>query len=93
MLGGVGPVAVASFLPLLHHQVFEDFGLVNACDKLRDCFVVGDVDFVLLGIVLSSCEVAGVYADISVRGALQGAVKAAFVAILLALVIMGHVRR
>ena len=68
MIDGVGTVAVASFLQLLHHQVFEDFGLVDARDKLRDFFIVCDFDLVFFGVVLSSCEVPGVGADMLVGG-------------------------
>ena len=72
MLDGVGPVEVASFLPLLRHLFFEDIGLVYARDKLRDFIVVGDVDLVLLGIVLSSCEFTGVGADMLAGGVSTG---------------------
>ena len=65
---GVGPDEVARFLPLLHHQVFEDIGLVYAHDKLRDFLVVGDFDVVLIGVVLSPCEVLIVGAEMLVGG-------------------------
>ena len=72
MLYSVGPVAVAIFLPLLHHRVFEDIGLVYARDKLRDCFVVRDFFFVLLGVFLSPCEVSSVGAEMLVGGIAPG---------------------
>ena len=51
LFDGVGPVAVAFFLPILHHRVFEYVGLVDACDKLCEFVVVGDVDLVFFGVV------------------------------------------
>ena len=69
---GVGPVLVARFLPLLHHQVFEDVGLVDACDKLRDFVVVSDGDLVFFGVVLLSCEVVGVCVEVLVGGVTPG---------------------
>ena len=68
VLYGVGPVSIASFLPLLHHQVFEDIGLEYARDKLRDFVVVGDIDVLILGVVLSPCKVSSVGAEMLVGG-------------------------
>ena len=72
MLYGVGPVAVASFLPRLHHRVFENIGLVYARDKLRDFVVVSDFYVVLLGVVLSPCEVSSVGAEMLFGGVAPG---------------------
>ena len=72
MFDGVGLVAVACFLPLLHNRVFEDVGLVDSCDKLCDFFVVGDVDLVFFGVVLASGEIAGVHAEVLVGGVTPG---------------------
>ena len=72
VLYGVGPVSISSFLPLLHYQVFEDIGLKYARNKLRDFVVVGDLDVVLLGIVLSPCKVSSVGADVLVGGVAPG---------------------
>ena len=72
VLSCIGPVSVASFLPLLHHQVFKDIGLVYTRDKLCDFFVVGDLDVVLLGVVLSPCYVSSVGANMLVGGVAPG---------------------
>ena len=72
VLYDVGPVSVASFLPRLHHRVFKDIGLLYAREKLRDFVVVSDLDVVLLGVVLSPCEVLGVGADMLVGGVAPG---------------------
>ena len=68
VLDCVGPVAVASFLPLLHHRLFKYICLVFARDKLCDFVVFGDFDLVLFGVVFLSCDVAGVGAEMSVGG-------------------------
>ena len=93
MLYSVGSVSVASFLPLLHHRVFKDISLVYTRDKLHDFVVVGDLDVVLIGVVSPPSDVSSIGAEMLVGELLQGAMKAYFVAILLALVITGHVRR
>ena len=72
VLYGVGTVLVASFLPLLHHQVFADIGLVYARDKLCDFVIVGDLDVVLIGVVLSPCEVSRVGSEMLVGGVAPG---------------------
>ena len=68
----VGPISVAIFFPLLHHRVFKDIGLVNKRDKLCNFVVVGDLDVVLLGIVLPPCEVSSVGAEMLVGGVAPG---------------------
>ena len=68
----VVPISVAIFLPLLHHRVFKDIGLVNKRDKLCNFFVVGDLGVILLGIVLLPCEVSSVGAEMLVGGIAPG---------------------
>ena len=68
----VGPVSVDTFLQLLHHRVFEDTGLVNKRDKLRNFIVVGDPDVVLRGVVLPPCEVSSVGSEMMVGGVVPG---------------------
>ena len=68
MLYCVGPFSVATFLSLLHYRVFEDIGLVNTRDKLRTFVVVSDLDVILLGVVLTPCEVSSVGAEMLVGG-------------------------
>ena len=87
------PDSVATFLPFLHHRVFEDIGLVNARGELCHFIVVGDLDVVLRGVVLPPCEVLRVGADMLVGESLQGGTKVAFIAILSELVMTGQVRR
>ena len=68
----VGPFSFANLLPLLHHQVFEDIGLVNTRKKLRHSIIVGDLDVVLRGVALPPCEVSSVGAEMLVRGVALG---------------------
>ena len=72
MLYCVGPFSVATFLPLIHHRVFEDIGLVNTREKLRHFIVVSDLDVVLCGVVFPPCEVSSVGAEMLVGGVAPG---------------------
>ena len=68
----IGPSSVANFLQFLHHQVSEDIGLVNACNKLRYFIVVGDIDVILCDVVFPPCEVSHVGAEMLVGGVAPG---------------------
>ena len=75
MLHCIGPVSVATFLLILHHQVFEDIGLVNTRGELRHFIVVGDLDIVLRGVIFTPCEVLSLGADMLVGGVAPGGNK------------------
>ena len=68
----IGLASVATFLPFLHHWVFEDTGLVNSCNELRHFIVVGDLDVVLCGVVLPPFEVSRVGDIMLVGGVAPG---------------------
>ena len=93
MLYGIVPVAVSSFLPLLHPRAFKDVGLVYARDKFRDFVFVRAVDLVLLGVVLLPCEVAGIGDDILVGGVAQGGDEGGLCCHPFGVGYYGHVRR
>ena len=69
------PASVSTLLPFFHHRVFEDIGLIDARDELRHFIVVGDLDGVLRGVVLTPCEVSRVGAEILIGGVAPGGNK------------------